>query len=26
VVDGIQAYMERYGVKDIKELVGAVNQ
>ena len=26
VVDGIQAYMERYGVKDIRELVGAVNQ
>lgn len=26
VVDGIQAYMERYGVKDIKELVGAVHE
>ena len=26
VVDGIQAYMERYGVKDIRDLVGAVNQ
>ena len=26
VVDGIQAYMERYGVKDIRELIGAVNQ
>ncbi len=26
VVDGIKAYMERYGVKDIAELVGAVNQ
>ena len=26
VVDGIQAYMERYGVKDIKELIGAVHE
>lgn len=24
IVDGIQAYMEKYGVQDIKELVGAV--
>ena len=24
VVDGIRAYMERYGVKDINELIGAV--
>ena len=24
VIGGIQAYMDRYGVKDIKELVGAV--
>jgi dihydroorotate dehydrogenase (NAD+) catalytic subunit len=24
VVEGIQAYMDRYGVKDIKELIGAV--
>lgn len=26
VVEGIEAYMDRYGVKDIKELIGAVNQ
>lgn len=26
IVDGIQAYMNRYGVKDIKDLIGAVNQ
>lgn len=26
IVDGIEAYMQRYGVKDIKELIGAVNQ
>ena len=26
VVDGIRSYMERYGVKDINELVGAVDQ
>ena len=24
IVDGIEAYMERYGVKDVKELIGAV--
>ena len=24
IVTGIEAYMERYGVKDIKELIGAV--
>ena len=24
VIDGIQAYMEKYGVKDIHELIGAV--
>ena len=26
VVDGIEAYMRKYGVKDIKELVGAVHE
>ncbi len=26
VVDGIEAYMRKYGVKDINELVGAVNE
>ena len=26
VADGIRAYMEQYGVKDIKELIGAVDQ
>ncbi len=26
IVDGIEAYMKRYGVKDIKELIGAVHQ
>ena len=26
VVDGIRSYMERYGVEDINELVGAVDQ
>ena len=25
IVDGIKAYMERYNVADIKELVGAVH-
>ena len=24
VIDGIQSYMEKYGVKDIHELIGAV--
>lgn len=24
IVTGIEAYMQRYGVKDIKELIGAV--
>ncbi len=26
IVDGIEAYMKRYGVQDIKELIGAVHQ
>ncbi len=26
VADGIRAYMEQYGIKDIKELIGAVDQ
>ena len=26
VVEGIEAYMRKYGVKDIKELVGAVHE
>ena len=26
IVDGIEAYMKRYGVNDIKELIGAVHQ
>ena len=26
VLQGIKAYMERYGVKDINELIGAVDQ
>lgn len=26
VVEGIEAYMSKYGVQDIKELIGAVNQ
>lgn len=26
IIDGIEAYMDKYSVKDIKELVGAVNQ
>ena len=24
IVDGIEAYMEKYGIKDIHELIGAV--
>ena len=26
IVEGIEAYMDRYGVEDIRELIGAVRQ